>query len=117
MSKKSWDKKYYKEIKTFMDNQLWHVDYRLAEKYKDNPAGWAQSHFNLITDCVHREDYEAAQATKDAIIEFLNKLGAEIPNDAALNIPDYAPMEIHGIICLGKSDDPTGMGSGGAIWL
>lgn len=90
----TWDTKYYKEIKAFMDRQMWHLDFRLAEKYKGDPIGWAKSHFHLISDCVHREDFEAAQATKDAIIDFLNKLGAEIPDDAELKIPEYKPMKI-----------------------
>jgi len=77
-----------------MDDQLWNVDFRLAEKYKGDPVGWAKTFFPMIPDCVHREDYEAAQATKDAIIDFLNKLGANIPDDARLKVPDYKPMNL-----------------------
>jgi hypothetical protein len=112
--KKNWDKKYYKVVKAYMDNQMWHIDYRLAEKYKDDPIGWARSHFDLISDCVHRGDYEAAQATKDAIIDFLNKLGLEIPDDAVLKLPEYNPVKIRALICFGKKYDPSGFSNGSA---
>ena len=62
------------------------------------PVEWAETFLCLIPDCVHREDYEAAQATKDAIIQFLNKFGAEIPDDARLTLPEYKEIEIKGII-------------------
>jgi hypothetical protein len=106
--------KYYKEVKKFMDWNFSHVDYRLMEKFKTRPDLYAQTFFGLIPDCVQREDYEGAQATKDAIIEFLNKFGMEIPDDAQLRLPEYKPMDAHGILCFGKEGDPTGIGSGGA---
>lgn len=104
---------HYKAIKKWVLHELNHRPILLADKIKC-PVEWAKTFFPLIPDCVHREDYEAAQATKDAIIEFLNGFGAEIPDDAQLRIPEYKPMDAHGIICFGKKGDPSGMASGGA---
>jgi hypothetical protein len=107
---------YYKAIKEFMLWELNHRDFRLVEKYKC-PVDWAKTFLHLITDCVEREDYEGAAATKDAIREFLNGFGADIPEDAQLKLPEYKPVEMHGIICYGQEGDPSGIGSGGADWI
>lgn len=110
----TFDRKHYKEIKDFMlqilNNRPWCCDVKC-------PVEWAMTFFPLIPECVQREDYEGAQATKDAIIEFLNGFGAEIPKDAMLNLPEYEPKTIRGIVCFGKEDDPSGLASGGAIIL
>lgn len=108
------DKKHYKEIKKFVLLKLSTRPALLADKITC-PVEWAKTFFPLISDCAAREDYEAAQGTKDAIIEFLNKFGAELPKDVEFKLPEYKILEAHGIICFGKKGDLSGMGSGGAM--
>jgi len=107
-------KEYYDQIKEFVHSLLNGVPFQIADKVTC-PVEWAKTFFPMISDCVHREDYEGAQATKDAIIEFLNKFGLEIPEDAQLKIPEYKETEMHGILCLAKEGDISGLASGGAI--
>lgn len=114
---KSWDKKYYKEIYNWMCENLKYSPIWYLKGEKPCPIEHVKTYFPLISDCVHREDYEAAQATKDAIINFLNKLGAEIPDSAELKIPDYKAIKIRGLICYGKKNDPSGFASGGAEFI
>ena len=72
---------HYKDIKAHMKWVLEHPPWCYTGKC---PVQWAKAFIPTMADCASREDYEAAQATKDAIIEFLNSMGAEIPADAEL---------------------------------
>lgn len=112
--KGTWDKKYYKELYDWMCENLKYSPTWYLKGEKPCPIEHVKTYFPLISDCVHRGDYEATQAIKDAIIDFLNKLGAEIPDDAVLKIPEYKPMKFSAFVCYGKEDDPTGFASGGA---
>ena len=63
------------------------------------PLEWAKTFLPLVKDCEHREDYEAAQATSDAIMEFLNQF---LPADQQLNketdilkLPEYKEIVIY----------------------
>lgn len=76
----SFDKRHYKTIKKFMLDRLTHRPWC----YEGSPVDWAVGLFPLIQQSIDDEDYEAAQATKDAIIEFFNSMGADVPNDAKL---------------------------------
>lgn len=107
----AWNKKHYKEIKQFVEHQLNHVPFQIAEKpteERPNPFDWAKTFLPLVSLSIHNEDYEAAKATSDAIREFLNKFmpNDPIPDDATLKLPDFVPFEIKGIVCLLDPKDP-----------
>lgn len=54
---------------------------------KNCPVDWAKGFIPLIKESADDEDYEAAKATKDAIIEFLNGFGAKLPADCEILLP------------------------------
>jgi hypothetical protein len=83
----AFDRKHYKEVKIYMDGILNNPPFQIALDGKPCPVNWAKGFFGLITDCVEREDYEGAKATRDSIIEFFNSFGAAIPEDARLTLP------------------------------
>ena len=64
------NKKYYKVIKKYNDRQILHIPWcsrtTTAEEH-------AQMYEKLMMDCVEAEDYEAAQAVKHSISDFLDK--------------------------------------------
>ena len=64
-----WDKKHYREIKKFTLYQLQHKDFRTTINC---PFEWAETFLPLLNYCISVEDYEGAQAMKDAIMDFLN---------------------------------------------
>ncbi len=110
-------KRHYNEIKKFMEQRLKYVPMFCEIKC---PVEWAKTFLPLISDCVHREDYEAAKATADAIREFLNKFLSDenkIPETTQLNLPEYVETEIRGIICYGDPNDKSGLASGGAEFI
>jgi hypothetical protein len=93
-----WDKKHYKSVKDFVSHQLnnrpWCVN-------TDCPVEWAKTFLPVISDCIHGEDYEAAQAASDAIREFLNQfLDEPIKENAQLKLPDFKPLVVQGIVCF-----------------
>ncbi|MBB6126955.1 hypothetical protein [Mucilaginibacter lappiensis] len=83
----NWDKKHYQEIYDFMIATLSSVPWCSNVKC---PFEWAKSKLPLITMSIEKEDYEAAQATKDAIKNFLNRFlddENKITNEATLKLP------------------------------
>lgn len=84
----AFDKKYYKAIKEFVDTRI------SAPPAIYGPVSledWIKSWAQRIPDCLKDEDYEAAQAIKDSIRDFLNKhVDEPIPKDALLKIPRKA---------------------------
>lgn len=108
------EREYYKAIKAHVGHNLTHVPWCAQV---DCPVEWAKTFLPLITDCAHEGDYVGAQATKDAIIEFLNSFGTELPTDVLLTLPEYEELDIRGIVCLGVEGDRSGMASGGAVFL
>lgn len=111
----SWDKEYYREIKKFMDYEVSHKHFLCTI---DCPIEYVKTFLPLISMSIEKEDYEAAQATKDAIMQFLNKFlkdGNKIKKSDTLKLPAYVEIEAHGIVCLGDPNDKTGMASGGAF--
>lgn len=106
-----WDKKYYNAIRKFVKYGLEHRPFQLGDRVTC-PVEWAITFFPLITMSVQNEDWEAAQATKDAITSFLRKFGAKIPRSATLKIPDTYTEHKGGFhISMGNPDDPTGFSS------
>lgn len=80
----SFDRKHYRTIKKFVQQQLNQRPWCCQEV---SPVDWAKTFVPLITDCVIQEDYEGAKATSDAIREFLNQFLKEpIPADATLKL-------------------------------
>lgn len=65
-----WDKKHYTEVKKFTLYQLEHRDFRITI---DSPFEWAETFLPLLNYYISVEDYEAAQAMKDAIMKFINQ--------------------------------------------
>jgi len=54
--------------------------------YEGNcPFEWARTFLPLISDCIYREDYEAAKASTDAIREFLNRF---LPPEDQITVND-----------------------------
>lgn len=48
----------------------------------------------VISLAVHHEDYEAAQAIKDAIVKYCKDLGIGLPDNPELKIPPYQEEKI-----------------------
>jgi hypothetical protein len=99
------DRKRYRETKKWMLESLSIKQWCMPENW--TLSDQIKAYLPLIVDCAHREDYEGAQATKDAIVEFLNKFLPEserLTGFEKLNLPDYEPLEIHGIICFVETD-------------
>lgn len=69
-SKSSWDKKYYNACKKHMDyivsHRPWCCDCSLNE--------WLKTWVAFVKEFADKGDYEAAQASKDAIIDFVAKI-------------------------------------------
>ena len=98
----AFDKKHYKEVKTYMDYSLNHIDFRLVDKFKNKPFEWAHTFLPLIASCLHGEDYEGAKAGSDSIREFLNKFlpeGEKITDKHTLKLPKFKAIKVKGIIC------------------
>lgn len=100
----AFDKKHYKEIKKWVLLSL--------KEYHYDPTIFLP----VIAACLKDEDFEAAQATSDAIRQWFEEQGETIPPEATLKIPDTCEDPEGYIICLGNPDDPSGMKSGGALW-
>lgn len=80
----AFDRKHYRTVKKFMGQQLNNRPWCCQDV---GPVEWAKTFIPLITDCVKQEDYEGAQATSDAIREFLNQFLKEpIPADITLKL-------------------------------
>jgi hypothetical protein len=85
----AFNRKHYSEIRKFITDRLNSVPwcYKLGKESERSPIDWAITFLPLISDCVAREDYEAAKATRDAIIEFANKFTEDkIKADVLLRI-------------------------------
>lgn len=118
--KKSWDKKHYQILKKWIGERLKKYPFQLHERVQKgeiDALDWAKSYIGLIPGCIHRGDYEGAQATRDAVIEFLNGFGLDIPENAVLNLPEYQPKQIYALLCFAKIGDPSGMANGGAMFI
>jgi hypothetical protein len=86
-----WDKKHYAEVKEFVSHQVGHRPWC----YDGDFSTWLTVWTSMIQHCIHDEDYEGAQATKDAITEFLNKHLPEVDHihrDAIIRLPDVPRM-------------------------
>ena len=115
-------KRDYKIYKKWMDEQLSHGFYLNPAVYTSLPA---DDHFgtcvdmarSIFTSMVKAENWEAAKAVSDSVRDFFAKFGHPIPEDATLKLkePRNSEDNFHGHISLGDPDDPTGMGSGGAV--
>ena len=77
----SWDKKYYKACKKHMDHIVSHRPWCC-----DSPLDeWLKTWVSFVKEHVDKGDYEAAQATKDAIIDFTAKItGKPISRESLL---------------------------------
>jgi len=90
----AFNKKLYKGIKKFVKNNI--------EIHGHSPMGY----FNMLSELIHRESFEEAQAIKECLMEWFNKNnmdGIEITMETLMKIPDYKqgkPMAYH--LSLGK---------------
>lgn len=78
----TWDKQHYKDIYEFMMSTLSSIPFQCVCKC---PFEWAKIRLPLVSMCVSNEDYEGAQATKDAIKDFLNRF---LPDDGQIKDSD-----------------------------
>lgn len=111
------NKEEIKEVKKFFLRTLNHRPWCCTT---DCPVEWAKVFFPQISKAIHDEEYELAQALKDAVRIFLNQFldkPNKIKKSATLKLPEYVETKVYGIVCLGDPDDPLGMKSGGAIIL
>jgi hypothetical protein len=83
---KRFDREYYKAIKRFTDHDLrhrpWCGDWDIIAHI--------QMVIGLMPDLIEQEDFEAAQAVKDSVIEFVNSFSDDkIDKNVLLKIPAY----------------------------
>lgn len=71
----------------------------------------------ILAEMIRSENFEAAQAIRDAMIEFFREIKVEIPDDPLLNIPSIETVPPRGIICYARPDDPFGLLPGHAEFL
>jgi hypothetical protein len=85
----SFNKKYYKQIKFFVDDRLRHRPWCMNDT---TIMDHILMIIGLIPGCLERQDFEAAQAVKDSIIEFINTFpGEKIDRSILLRIPPFKP--------------------------
>lgn len=112
-----WDKKHYREIKKWVKPQL-------GGGYPASIYGKDVEHMDVFVDMipelVEKGNYEAAQAVKDAIMEWFNehlpKGEARITPDNTLRLKAYKkrkPCRYH--LSMGNPDDKYGMEPGYGI--
>lgn len=93
--RKSFDKKYYNDIKKHCEWTLRHRPWCSTADAIDN----IKLHLKLLSDLIHDEDYEGSQAIKDAIVEFINEFSDEqLDKSVLLNIPEWKesdPIRCH----------------------
>lgn len=87
--KKGFDTKHYNEVKKFFLHLISHHSVLYTGTHED----WIKGMLPLISQSIHSEDYEAAQACRDALKEYLKSIDPtiEIPEDALIKIPDHKP--------------------------
>ena len=110
--------RYYKDVYKWFYESLSMVPFLMFESNPNYSIGdHLQTLLPVVSSAVDGEDFEAAQAMKDCIKDFLNSKGANITDEDVLKLPPVCTEKIQGIICLGRRDDISGMASGGAVWL
>lgn len=77
--------------------------FQLAEKIQ-NPVDWVKVFLPMIVQAEKDEDFEAAQAVKDAMIEFLNQFIKDpkdkLTKEFTFKLPDFERVRMAGIICF-----------------
>ena len=87
------NRKPLKRTRLYMETKNWMLDVVSRRPWcleETDAVRWCVGFFPLIKMAVEEEQYEVAQAFKDAMIEFLNGLGAEIPKGFLFNL-DLTP--------------------------
>jgi len=113
-----WDRKYYKTIFKWVYGQLGTgLNPKIYTSLKE-PVWQGSIFISMLPELIHREDYEGAQATKDAIVKWYNeRLPKGKPPFTENDLIKIAPYEqrekIAGIICFGLRNDKSGLASGG----
>ena len=99
----AFNKKYYNEVKSFIDYQINNVNFMLVDEYRSRPIEWCKTFLPLIANSIHDEDFESAKAVSDSIRDFLNKFLGEdekILPTTKFKIPDFQQVEIKGVVCF-----------------
>lgn len=113
----AWDQESYEELKAWVKPQL-------GSGYPASIYGKDVMHIDvfigMLPGMIEKEQWEQAQAIKDAIREWINENlpegEAPVPEDATLKLSPYVEREPCGYhISLGDPDDPSGLASGGSI--
>lgn len=115
-----WDKKHYKEIFKWVYSQLGGGLNPEIYTSLEKPVWNGDIFISMLPDIIHREDWEGAQATKDALIKWYNEHlppgESPLTEEALIRIPAYQEHPACGYhLSLGKPDDPSGIASGGCI--
>jgi len=79
----AFDKRHYKEVKK---HTLWMLNNPSVFVRTDCKAEWAITFLPVLVECVESEDYEGAQAMKDAIKEFI---GLPADEEILLALPSW----------------------------
>lgn len=89
----AWNKKHYKEIKEFTAHWLSHRPFH--EVYKGTPISHVDFMLTQIPIFLKAQDFEAAKAIKDAIIEFWNYIYHDnVPKEALLRLPEWKEPDL-----------------------
>lgn len=80
----AWNKKYYNACKKHME---WQVSHRPCV-YEGDIVKWLKGCNRVVKDFADAGDYEAAQASKDAILEFISKVTEEPISNGAILVFD-----------------------------
>lgn len=95
----AFNQQYYNEIKEFALHYLSHRPFHPS--YTGTPMSHTLFIVGYIADAIREEDFEMAQALKDAVMEFVNEHSDEkLTKDVLLIIPEWKERDpICGIIC------------------
>lgn len=95
------NKREYKSYKAFMDKQLAKGFYLNPEVYTSlkerDSLVRIDIALQILSDVIHSENYEAAQAVADAIRDWFKSIGYPLPEDAIFKLgePNLKPIHCH----------------------
>lgn len=95
----AFDQQYYNAIKEFALHWLSHRPW--CPEYTGTPMTHIEFVVGYIADAVKEQDFEMAQALKDAVMEFVNEHWDEkLTKEMTLKIPEWKERDpVRGIIC------------------
>jgi hypothetical protein len=96
----AFSKREYKIYKAYMDKQLnagFYLNPEIYTSLKDKPWVRLDIALQILSDAIHNENFEAAQATADALRDWCKKIGHPIPAESVFIIkePNLEPICCH----------------------